>query len=171
MTYTARFILLCALALPAHPLWAETALERLLAFVEDNPHLLSGNIYINLASQSQSPTGSWTVVDSSVGVLHLQTGEDGEAPVPLQIKIDTAAVGATNTGVIRADVGLASDHAPSNPVWIIAGNVATTQSTVSAPAGVISTAPLSNGSAISTSAIGALNTGTININISNRPKD
>lgn len=145
---------------PSH---GETALERVLAMVEANPALQGSNTFINLASQApQAQVDSVISLDSSVVInRNVPVSSDGLAE-PLELQIETMALGATNTGRVRV-LGVQSPATGAASGIFVTANAATTRSPVLAPVAIISNAPISDSSAIKTKAIGAMNTGAIQI--------
>lgn len=156
-------VLSIAAAAPVH---AETALERVLAMVADNPDLAGGTVFINLASHAPGTDGS-DVVDSSVQYVQPPTGMGENPSGPRALQIATMALGATNTGLIRVLSSMAPVPGEA-AVPIIAANGAITHSPISAPIHVASDLPLSAESTLSTQAIGSMNSGIVLISILTR---
>lgn len=171
MKITYPFLILCGVLWGAQPLWGESALQRLLTLVDENPQLLDGNVYFNFALHSQTMDGPSNVVDSSVAIIHSVTSEDGKPSEDLKVNITTSSIGATNTGLIQADVGKRFSVANPEGTWIVAANSAKTQSPILAPVGVVTNTPISQSSVISTKAMGSVNSGSIIISISNGPNN
>lgn len=146
----------------AAPVRAESALERVLTMIADNPDLAGGTVFINLASHAPVTDGS-DMVDSTVQYLQPQ-GVIGQPLAPQALQIETMALGATNTGLIRVLTSTTTETgdavAPLN-----AANAATTQSPIRAPIFLLGDGPVSDGSTLSTKAIGAMNTGQVLVSV------
>lgn len=144
------------------PVWAQTALERVLAMVEANPNLGGMNTFLNIASHVPMGDSAPDVVDSSVNFVQLPSEHPEEPQEDLLLNVDTTALGANNTGRIRYQ----STHTGPEeavPLTLIAVNAANTQAPILAPVNVVSTAPLDPNSQLSTKAVGAMNTGAVQI--------
>lgn len=157
---------LAAFALTSAPLQAETALERVLSLLESNPDLVLGNVYLNISRNSPvDVAGAVSSVDSSVYYYEAPPEPDAEAPDPLKLDVNTTAVGATNTGSINSIESQSLGNAGKAPDNLLAftANSAVTEGQVFASVSMDTNTPRAESSEISTSAIGAMNTGTIQI--------
>jgi hypothetical protein len=138
---------------------AQSALERVLTMIAENPELAGETIFLNLASHGAS--GARTV-DSSVHLVQKQDQKGDAPPAPLELQIETLAMGATNIGLVKAitpTVALTDGVVTT----FAASNAATTQSPILAPIDILSNAPISDASHLSTRAIGSVNTGVVQI--------
>jgi len=138
---------------------AQSALDRVLTLIDENPELAGETIFMNLASHGANGP---QIVDSSVRLVHKHDETNDLPPVPLDLQIDTLAIGATNTGAIQLIAPALPTTEGTAPMFI-AVNAATTQSPILAPIDVLSTAPASEASRLSTVAMGSVNTGDVRI--------
>jgi hypothetical protein len=137
---------------------AQSALERVLTLIAENPELSGDNVFLNLASHGANVPQT---VDSSVRLVTLQDEKEGVPQTPLELQIDTLAMGATNTGLVRVITpSLAADGAVP---MIVAANAATTRSPILAPIDILGNAPVSDASRVATRAMGSVNTGVVQI--------
>ena len=183
------FALLIALVL-AHPqiAGAETILDRVLARIDAGP-VLSFGLHLNYAEQGEAAAEQvTTTVDGSVTVITYWTPSSGTAasgpitvtdPVDssaapgIELEISTSSIGATNVGAIEVEQDrlqlapqIASPGLVVPGVGLAAVNAAANRSDVLGSASVLSTSAARKEGSISTSAIGATNTGSINVVLS-----
>lgn len=162
MNLTPALLLALSIVPTAASVRAESALERVLAMIAENPDLSRGNVFINLASHAPATDGS-DVVDSTVQYLQPQ-GSLTEPLAPQALQIGTVALGATNTGRIRVLTFTTSEPGEA-VVPLNAANAATTQAPIRAPIFLLGDVPISEETRLSTKAIGAMNTGQVLVSI------
>ena len=161
------------LTLCAAPLSAETSLERVLSLIGSGAAPKFDQILMNLTRNNianaqldvvATINGSITIYVHSPKKLHdrheeLPSDLDDPAHVPFNIDLKTSAIGASNTGVINMTTK--PDLGGTN---ILGVNAAISSGNLLADARTLSeTSEIINANSISTSAIGAINTGTITI--------
>jgi hypothetical protein len=161
------------LTLCAAPLLAETSLERVLSIAGANASPEFDQILLNLTRNNieNAQLNIITTIDGSIKINVSSTktlrNSHGEAPndlddpthVPFNIDLKTSAMGASNTGVINTTIKPGLDG--TNMLVV---NAATDSGNLLANVIILSeTSAIMNANTISTSAIGAINTGTIEV--------
>lgn len=161
------------LTLCAAPLSAETSLERVLSLVGIGAGPEFDQILLNLTQNNivDAQLDIVTTIDGSI-TIHVYSTEimrnsHGEEPVdlddpthvPFDIVLKTSTMGATNTGVINTTI-----KPDLGGEGILGVNAAISSGNLLADVRMLSeTSEIINANSISTSAIGAINTGTITI--------
>lgn len=161
------------LAVCAAPLSAETSLERVLSLIGRGAGPKFDQILMNLTRNNianaqldvvATINGSITIYVHSPKKLHdrheeLPSDLDDPAHVPFNIDLKTSAIGASNTGVINMTTkpDLGGTNILGVNAAISSGNLLADTRTLSETSEII------NVNTISTSAVGAINTGTVTI--------
>lgn len=181
--YLAR-ISLGLLFLLASPAGAETALDRVLSFIgSDSEAADFDQILLNITENSE-PVGSEDVLSTVDGTITVviyspetprRTTDDEAEKSPdlinqdlplVDLNLKTVGIAANNTGVIRANVNTLNQsisHAPSN---ILAVNTAINNNSIVAGTRVFADPSVDeNAGQLTTTAIGAVNTGSIFISV------
>lgn len=148
----------------ATALGAETELERVLRLIKSRPDLSANQIYINAAMQTLNALDESKTVDTSIQVMHFVSEKEVATQKPMDLQLETAAIGATNTGMVRL-----TESAPDYQTSLLIANAADARVQVQSSAVVLTNLPLAESSEISTSAIGSANVGVIQIGISDAP--
>ena len=147
---------------------SDTVLQRVLSLVKANPSLVNGRVFVNVARQQAGDGVSVFAVNGSAMIYRGATsedatGEDESSQKLVYEQIDTTAMGTNNVGSIDSVLMHPSASDPGTVNWIFSANAAATQTPVLAPVTLYGDATPSADAPISTSAIGAMNTGNTNV--------
>jgi hypothetical protein len=173
--------LLFVLVSPAN---AENALDRVLAFIGNGSEAADfDQILLNITENSE-PVGSEDVLSTVDGTITVviyspetprrTTDDDAEADTDLiqqelplvDLNLKTVGIAANNTGVIRANVNTSLYDQRAAPGNILAVNAAMNTNSIMAGVRVIADPSVEkNTGKLTTTAIGAVNTGSIFISI------
>ncbi len=171
---------------------AETVLDRVLARIEAGPLQIFDGLHVNYAEQGDPAVeeitttvdGSITVIThssrdragtSSAGAVTVTEPADPGAPLSFEVEVSTSSIGANNVGVIEVDhqrVLLAPESATASSVSVMPGygvvalNAASNRSNVLGSVSMVSSPATLKAGSVSTSAIGATNSGSINVALS-----
>lgn len=147
------------------PVAAGSILERVLGIIESTPQAVLMGLYVNHA-ENGDPVGTEALrlkVDGSITVLlHSETPpEDATEPdASSALRLQTSSLGATNDGRIRLEAGPSVD-----PVAVRAGNGATNRADVLGHATMSGPVQGLPPATVSTTAVGASNSGNIVITL------
>lgn len=168
----------------ASPASAETALDRVLAFIGNGTEAADfDQILLNITENSE-PVGSEDVLSTVDGTITVviyspetprrTTDIDAEADTNLiqqelplvDLNLKTVGIAANNTGSIRANVNTSLHDPLDAPGNILAVNAATNSNSIMASVRLIADPSVEeNTGKLTTTAIGAVNTGSIFISI------
>lgn len=185
-------ILLASILRPS-PVWADTILDRVLARIEAGPLLIFDGLHVNYAGNGEAAEeqvittvdGSITLIthsepaptaEATAGSVTVTEPADPDAAPVYTVEATTASTGATNVGMIEVDhrraILVEQPVDPSAPAptvqgyGVVALNAASNGSDVLGSISMVSSGATINEGKLSTSAIGATNTGSINVVLS-----